>query len=124
LSSAESVFASIKKSEKTEAASERERLLQTIGELKVENDFLKKVALKSVGERRKLIDPKFDIEQKCSMSNFGFASKWFELRKLWRKCLEFGIDASDGHALSLSSLRRRTSNAQLFDIERRLSSEC
>ncbi|MFT4762076.1 MAG: transposase [Paraglaciecola sp.] len=42
LSSAESVFASVKKSEKTEAASERERLLQTIGELKVENDFLKK----------------------------------------------------------------------------------
>lgn len=45
LSSAEQVFSSGKKhkDKKTEAQEKEERLLKTIGELKVENDFLKKV---------------------------------------------------------------------------------
>lgn len=41
LSGAEDVFDSGKKSTKTESELEREKLLKTIGELKVENDFLK-----------------------------------------------------------------------------------
>lgn len=43
LSNAESVFSDGKTSVKSEAELERDRLLKTIGELKVENDFLKKV---------------------------------------------------------------------------------
>ncbi|MCR9291062.1 MAG: transposase [Bacteroidetes bacterium] len=42
LSSAESVFSGGQKSPKNELESERDMLLKTIGELKVENDFLKK----------------------------------------------------------------------------------
>ncbi len=42
LQGAETVFESGKRSAKTEKEQERERLLQTIGTLKVENDFLKK----------------------------------------------------------------------------------
>jgi transposase len=42
LSGAETVFTSVKKAKKPEVEKERDRLLQTIGELKVENDFLKK----------------------------------------------------------------------------------
>ena len=38
---AEQVFKSGKKSPKTEAELERDRLLKTIGELKMDNDFLK-----------------------------------------------------------------------------------
>lgn len=41
LSGAEHVFDSGKKSKKTEAEQEKEKLLKTIGQLKVENDFLK-----------------------------------------------------------------------------------
>ena len=41
LANAEQVFASGKKSPKTEAELERDRLLKTIGELKMDNDFLK-----------------------------------------------------------------------------------
>lgn len=41
LSGAKDVFDSGKKSSKTESELEREKLLKTIGELKVENDFLK-----------------------------------------------------------------------------------
>ena len=41
LAGAEHVFASNKKSAKTEAELERDRLLKTIGELKMDNDFLK-----------------------------------------------------------------------------------
>ena len=39
---AEQVFSSPQKREKSEVETERDRLLKTIGELKVENDFLKK----------------------------------------------------------------------------------
>ncbi len=42
LSEAESVFAKGNKPLKSESETERDRLLKTIGELKVENDFLKK----------------------------------------------------------------------------------
>lgn len=42
LEGAEEVFTSGKSSPKTEAETERDRLLKTIGELKVANDFLKK----------------------------------------------------------------------------------
>ncbi len=42
LSGAESVFTKGTKPSKNEAETERDRLLKTIGELKVENDFLKK----------------------------------------------------------------------------------
>lgn len=42
LAGAEQVFSSPTKQQKTEAESERDRLLKTIGELKVENDYLKK----------------------------------------------------------------------------------
>ncbi|MFT4758716.1 MAG: transposase [Paraglaciecola sp.] len=42
LSNAESVFTNVKKSQKSEFGAERDSLLKTIGELKVENDFLKK----------------------------------------------------------------------------------
>ena len=42
LSGAESIFSAGKKPAKSEAEIERDRLLRTIGELKVENDFLKK----------------------------------------------------------------------------------
>jgi len=42
LAGAETVFDSGKISAKSESEQERERLLQTIGELKVDNDFLKK----------------------------------------------------------------------------------
>ena len=42
LSSAENVFSKGVKSEKNELETERDMLLKTIGELKVENDFLKK----------------------------------------------------------------------------------
>lgn len=42
ISKAESVFSNGKTLEKTEKEIERDRFLQTIGELKVENDFLKK----------------------------------------------------------------------------------
>ena len=42
LSNAESVFDTGNKSVESEAELERDRLLKTIGELKVENDFLKK----------------------------------------------------------------------------------
>lgn len=42
LTGAESVFKGKVKSEKQELETERDRLLKTIGELKVENDFLKK----------------------------------------------------------------------------------
>ncbi len=42
LSGAESVFTKGTKPIKNEAETERDRLLKTIGELKVENDFLKK----------------------------------------------------------------------------------
>lgn len=42
LAGAETVFSSGLISPKSESEKERERLLQTIGELKVENDFLKK----------------------------------------------------------------------------------
>jgi len=41
LANAEQVFDSGKKSPKTEAELERDRLLKTIGELKMDNDFLK-----------------------------------------------------------------------------------
>ena len=41
LNSAESVFEKGKKSNKSEAEEEKEKLLKTIGQLKVENDFLK-----------------------------------------------------------------------------------
>ena len=41
LSKAEQVFDSGKKSAKTEAELEKERLLKTIGQLKMDNDFLK-----------------------------------------------------------------------------------
>jgi len=41
LESAEEVFTKGKKSVKTEAEQERDRLLKTIGKLKIENDFLK-----------------------------------------------------------------------------------
>ena len=43
LSGAEVVFTKGKKVEKSESEQERDRLLKTIGELKVENDYLKKV---------------------------------------------------------------------------------
>ncbi len=43
LSKAESVFSIGKAAVQNEADAERDRLLKTIGELKVENDFLKKV---------------------------------------------------------------------------------
>ena len=43
LSGAESVFDQGKTTVQNEAEAERDRLLKTIGELKVENDFLKKV---------------------------------------------------------------------------------
>ena len=42
LAGAEQVFSDPKKQQKTEAETERDRLLKTIGELKVENDYLKK----------------------------------------------------------------------------------
>ena len=42
LLSAENVFAGGVKSQKSELETERDTLLKTIGELKVENDFLKK----------------------------------------------------------------------------------
>ena len=42
LANAETVFGSGLVSAKSDSEKERERLLQTIGELKVENDFLKK----------------------------------------------------------------------------------
>lgn len=42
LSGAEQVFSSPNKQQKTEVETERDRLLKTIGELKVENDYLKK----------------------------------------------------------------------------------
>ncbi|NJO87807.1 MAG: transposase [Chloroflexia bacterium] len=38
---ADAVFATGSKSQKTQAEEERDQLLKTIGELKVENDFLK-----------------------------------------------------------------------------------
>lgn len=41
LANAEQVFDLGKKSDKTEAELERDRLLKTIGELKMDNDFLK-----------------------------------------------------------------------------------
>ena len=41
LSNAESVFDKGKKSQKSEAEQEHDRFLKTIGQLKVENDFLK-----------------------------------------------------------------------------------
>ena len=41
LNNAEQVFSSGIKSRKTEAEEEKEKLLKTIGKLKVENDFLK-----------------------------------------------------------------------------------
>jgi transposase len=43
LAGAESVFDTGKSAVQNEAETERDRLLKTIGELKVENDFLKKV---------------------------------------------------------------------------------
>lgn len=43
LKEAEGVFAKEIKSKKTEAQEEKDKLLKTIGELKVENDFLKEV---------------------------------------------------------------------------------
>jgi transposase len=42
LANAESIFSSGKIAVQSEAEVERDRLLKTIGELKVENDFLKK----------------------------------------------------------------------------------
>jgi len=42
LSEAENVFSKGVKSQKSELETERDTLLKTIGELKVENDFLKK----------------------------------------------------------------------------------
>ncbi len=42
LAGAESVFSQGQKGKKTEAEEKEERLLKTIGQLKVENDFLKK----------------------------------------------------------------------------------
>ena len=42
ISKAEGIFTMPVKSKKSEAEEERSRLLQAIGELKVENDFLKK----------------------------------------------------------------------------------
>lgn len=41
LAGAEEVFSTGKKSPKTEAQQEKDRLLKTIGQLKMENDFLK-----------------------------------------------------------------------------------
>ena len=41
LDGAEEVFASGKKSRKSEADQEKDRLLKTIGQLKMDNDFLK-----------------------------------------------------------------------------------
>lgn len=41
LDEAESVFGKEKRSKKSEADQEKDRLLKTIGQLKVENDFLK-----------------------------------------------------------------------------------
>ena len=43
LSEAEGVFTKNIKNKKTEAEEEKNKLLRTIGELKVENDFLKEV---------------------------------------------------------------------------------
>lgn len=43
LAEAESVFDKGKSSKKSEAEQEKDRLLKTIGQLKVENDFLKNV---------------------------------------------------------------------------------
>lgn len=42
LQNAEGVFTKVSKSKKSEAEEKEERLLKTIGTLKVENDFLKK----------------------------------------------------------------------------------
>ncbi|MEM6700012.1 MAG: transposase [Bacteroidota bacterium] len=42
LAGAEQVFSSPNKQQKTQVETERDRLLKTIGELKVENDYLKK----------------------------------------------------------------------------------
>jgi len=42
LAGAESVFTSPSKNKKSESEEKEERLLKTIGQLKVENDFLKK----------------------------------------------------------------------------------
>ena len=42
LAGAESVFTSFSKNKKSESEEKEERLLKTIGQLKVENDFLKK----------------------------------------------------------------------------------
>lgn len=43
LSGAEDVFSKGRSSQKSESEKEKDELLRTIGELKVENDFLKKV---------------------------------------------------------------------------------
>ena len=43
LNEAEGIFTKSIKSKKTEAEEEKSKLLRTIGELKVENDFLKEV---------------------------------------------------------------------------------
>ena len=42
---AESLFSNSQKTKRSEAEEEREKLLRTIGELKVENDYLKKKLL-------------------------------------------------------------------------------
>jgi putative transposase len=51
--------------------SERDLLLKTIGELQIENDFLKNVVLKSLSERRKLIDPESELSKRAQCRILG-----------------------------------------------------
>ena len=46
-------------------------LLKTIGELQIENDFLKNVVLKSLSERRKLIDPESELSKRAQCRILG-----------------------------------------------------
>jgi putative transposase len=71
LSSVESVFSGGQKSPKSELDSERDLLLKTIGELQIENDFLKNVVLKSLSERRKLIDPESELSKRAQCRILG-----------------------------------------------------
>ena len=82
MNGAEDVFSS-KKGGKTEEEGEKDKLLRTIRELKVENDFLKKgLAVKPLSEKRYHVknDSKPRIRKQCKILNIHRSSYYYKAK--------------------------------------------
>lgn len=69
-------------SKKTEEEQEKNKLLQTIGTLKVENDFLKKnIKIKPLAEKRQQLDPKhpnLSVRQQCKLIGIHCSGLYYQ----------------------------------------------